>query len=292
MRYAHKKVVIVGGSGFVGTQLALRLMREGSHVIIIDPHPSPLKSVEYIQSDLSFIPDFEALQHVFVIFNLAGVPIFGRWTKHYMKLVRSSRVDLTRRLVSKCKMPEFRPQFLVSTSAIGVYGDRGDEMLDESSSTTANTYLAQVAADWEKEALAAKEFGIEVRIIRNAHVIGQGGILGVLKKVFRFGLGGSLGSGAHYMSLVSIDRCIETYCNAPFGHEEIKNAVSMYPVTNREFSSKVARAMKRPCLFRIPVWGLRMVYGDFAREIVTSQRVQTKYDPEFEDLNQVLRENL
>ncbi len=292
MDYSDKKVILVGGSGFIGTQLALRLLSQGAHVVVVDPRPSPLKEVEYVKSDLTSYPDNELLEKPFAVFNLAGVPIFGRWTKSYKQLVRSSRVDTTHVLVEAFQNEAYRPAYLVSTSAIGVYGDRGNDMLDENSKTVANTYLAQVAHDWETEARRAHVYGVTVRIVRNAHVLGKGGILGTLQKVFNTGLGGSLGSGKQYMSFVSMDRCLGAYVQAPFQEETIKNAVSIEPITNRDFSKLLARLMGRPCLFNIPVWAMSLVYGEFAREIVTSQRVFTAFDPQPEDLEVVLRKLL
>lgn len=289
MDYSDKKVILVGGSGFIGTQLALRLLSQGARVVVIDPRPSPLKEVVYVKSDLTSYPEDELLEKPFAIFNLAGVPIFGRWTKSYKKLVRSSRIDTTRVLVEALQNERYRPEYLVSTSAIGVYGDRGNDMLDENSKPVANTYLAQVAAEWEAEAWRAREYGVSVHIVRNAHVLGKGGILGTLQKVFKTGLGGPLGSGRQYMSFVSMDKCLDAYVRAPFEENAIKNAVSIEPVTNRDFSHMLARLMGRPCLFRIPVWAMSIVYGEFAREIVTSQRVFTAFEPRHEDLEEVLK---
>lgn len=292
VNYFNKKVIIVGGSGFVGTQLSLRLLALGAHVTILDPFPSPLKDVIYIKTDLKSIPNLEALQKPFAVFNLAGISIFGRWNKSYKEKVRTSRIDTTKNLVDTFKNELYRPEYFVSTSAIGVYGDRGDEMLDENSKTVQNTYLAQVAYDWEQEAFRAKEFGVSVRIVRNAHVLGRGGILGVLRKVFMIGLGGSLGKGSQYMSFVSMEKCLDAYLQAPFQDFEIKNAVSLEPLTNRSFSKILARVLHRPCLFRIPVFGMKLVYGNFAKEIVTSQRIYSVHDPVFEDLETVLKKNL
>jgi uncharacterized protein (TIGR01777 family) len=292
MQYQNKKVIIIGGSGFVGTQLALYLQNEGALVVIVDPRPTSLKNVMYIKSDLQYFSDFDVLQKSFAVFNLAGIPIFGRWNKKYKEQVRTSRILTTHNIIEKFKNPIYRPDFFVSTSAIGVYGDRGDELLNEYSKTIPNTYLAKVAHDWEQEALNAEELGVQVRIIRNAHVLGRGGILGVLKKVFKTGLGGSLGNGKQYMSFVSIEKCIQAYADAPFSDLIIKNAVSIEPLQNKKFSQKIAQILSRPCLFRIPVWSIRLIYGEFGREIVTSQRVHTISKQSFEDIGKVLKENL
>lgn len=292
MRYLNKKVVIVGGSGFIGTQLALKLQSEGAYITILDPKQGPLKSVTYIKTDLQTIPDFENIQKPFVVFNLAGVPIFGRWNDEYKNKVRTSRIKTTQNLVEKFKHQLYKPEFFVSTSAIGVYGDRKDDMLDENSKTIQNTYLAQVAYDWEQEAFKAKDVGIKVRIVRNAHVLGKGGILGVLKKVFSYGLGGTLGKGNQYMSFVSIEKCIEAYVDAPFSDNQIKNAVSIEPVTNRVFSKILAKSLHRLCIFRIPIFSIKLLYGDFAKEIISSQRVYSAFDPVFEDLSTVIKRSL
>lgn len=291
MLYTNKKVVVVGGSGFIGTQLAKRLLKEGAQVVILDPKPSPLKNVTYIKTDLRTFADFEAIQSPDIVFNLAGAPIFARWNKKNKQEIYTSRINTVRNIVKKFNNELYRPKVFVSTSAIGVYGDRGDLMLDENSKIISNTYLAQVAYDWELEAFKAKDLGIEVKIIRNAHVLGKGGMLGVLKKIFNLGIGGLLGDGKQYMSFVSIEKCIDMYVSAPFKKEQIKNAVSMQPLTNREFSKKLATILRRPCFFRIPVLAISFMYGDFAKEIMASQRVYTVFDPKFENIDQVIKEN-
>ncbi len=290
MNYKNKKVILVGGSGFIGTQLALKLQNQGACVIIVDPYPSSLKNIEYIKSDLTTFPDFEALQNPEVVINLAGAPIFGRWNKKFKEKVKSSRINTTRNLVLKFKDPVYKPKFFVSTSAIGVYGDRRDELLDEDSKTIQNTYLAQVAHEWEQEALRAQNDSVEVRIVRNGHVLGRGGLVAVMKKIFMWGIGGHLGSGKQYMSFVSIEKCIETYLTAPDINATILNAVSVESISNKDFSKKLARVLRRPCLFRIPLWSIRLLYRDFGKEIVTSQRVSSKYAHQKEDITEVLKQ--
>ncbi len=293
MMYQNKKVIVVGGSGFIGTQLVLALQSQGAHVVIVDPVLPRIKSAEYIQSDFSSFPNFEALQNPYAVFNLAGVPIFARWTNSYKQKLRDSRINTTRLLVEKFKNPIYRPEFFVSTSAIGVYGNRGDEMLNENSKCVQDSFLAQLACDWEQEAFQARELGVQVKIVRNGHVLGKGGILGVLTKIFKWGIGGSLGNGKQYMSFVSIEKCIETYLIAPFKKDSnIYNAVSIKPITNKEFSKHFAKILHRPCLFRIPVWSMYLLYGEFAKEIVTSQRVYTVYNPRFENLEEVVKKIL
>jgi len=286
--YKDKKVVIVGGSGFIGTQLAKELLKRDAYVIIVDLNPSPLKEVSFVQSDFKIFPNVPELKNPFVIFNLAGASIFGRWTRSYKELIYTSRINTTKTLVEQFEHVENRPEFLVSTSAIGIYGDRESEILNEDSKLESNTYLARLARDWEQKAFKAKEFGVQVRIIRNAHVLGQGGILGVLKKIFSLGLGGIIGAGDQYMSFVSISACVRFYLDAPFSEHEIQNAVTIRPLTNTDFSHVLARILRRPLWFRIPVWALQIVYGDFAKEIISSQRVISLHKPILEDAEEVI----
>jgi uncharacterized protein len=292
MRYQNKKVILVGGSGFIGTQIAYALLKEGAQVVIVDPIPTRIEEVIYIQSDFSTLPNFDALKNPFVVINLAGVSIFGRWTKGYKNKIRESRINTTRMLVQKFENPEYRPHFFISTSAIGVYGNRRDETLDENSKCVQDSFLAQVAHEWEQEALLAKQLDVEVRIIRNAHVLGRGGILGVMQKIFKLGIGGSLGKGFQYMSFVSIEECVRAYLNAPFTTHQVKNAVSLEPVMNKEFSKILAGLLKVPYLFRIPFFGMYLVYGEFAKEIITSQRVYTLYEPQKENIEDIIKKYL
>lgn len=292
MTYQNKKVIIVGGSGFIGTQLALSLQQKGAQVIIIDPCLSPLKNITYIKSDLKLIPDNDVLQNPFVVFNLAGTSIFGRWTKKYKNILRTSRIDTTRTLVARFEDQRYRPEFFVSTSGTGAYGNRGDENLNENSKTKQDSFLAQLSYDWEQEALKAKQLGVNVKIIRNAHVLGKGGILGVLTKIFKLGIGGSLGNGNQYMSFVSIQKCIEVYVNSPFMETEYINAVSIEPISNKDFSKRFAKVLHVPCLFKIPVWGMYLLYGEFAKEIVSSQRVYGVNNSNLEDLEEVIKKTI
>src|SRR5215831_7644004 len=198
-------------------------------------------------------PPAESLANADAIVNLAGEPVAQRWTAEAKSKIRETRVQGTRRLVEAIGRRERRPAVLVSASAIGIYGSRGDEILDESSSP-ANDFLAEVCQAWEQEARKAEALGVRVARIRIGVVLGRGG--GALEKMlppFRAFVGGKVGSGKQWMSWVHLDDVTGLICHAlenPLSG--VFNATAPSPVRNSEFTSELARALNRPALFPVP----------------------------------------
>lgn len=251
-------VAITGASGFIGTELTKRLTREGFTIRPVSLR-GPLAS--------------DALAGCEAVINLAGEPIAQRWTTAARVRIRNSRIDGTRALVNA--MRAHRPQVLVSGSAIGYYGSRGDTILAESE-PPANDFLGQTAAEWEKEAIAAEDFGTRVARIRTGMVLGPNG--GALQKMllpFKLGLGGPIAGGQQWMSWIHIaDLCSliifllkESTVRGPF------NAVSPNPVTNAEFTKALGKAVHRPAFIPVPAFAIKALYGDMAELVLGSQRV-------------------
>lgn len=279
-----RKVVITGGSGFLGSRLSEKLLARGFRVVSLDMQPPCVHGVEYVEASiLDVLPHNEKLADPYAVVNLAGKSIFGRWTEKHMQLIYDTRVRGTEHVVAMFAHARFRPHVFVSASAVGWYGDRGDELLNEQSSN-GRDFLAMVAVDWEAEARKAEQAGVRTVIIRNGHILGaSGGMVPMLLPLYQWGVGGPLGSGSQFFPWIHIDDCVDLYIRAIEDErmQFIRNAVAGEPITNKEFSRTFARTLFRPHIFRIPIWALRMRYKGFADAMVTSQRVTSLYARKF-----------
>jgi uncharacterized protein (TIGR01777 family) len=249
-------VAVTGASGFIGRRLTERLRADGHTVREISLRSGP-----------PIVPVCHAVVH------LAGEPVAQRWTRVARERILNSRVEGTKSLVQA--LSEHPPPVLVSASAIGYYGSRGDEILTETSKPGAD-FLAQVVIGWEREARSAEQFGVRVVPLRFGVVLGRGG--GALKKMllpFRLGLGGRLGSGSQWTSWIHLDDLISLIAFA-IESPQCKgaiNAVAPHPVTNAEFTHDLARALHRPAIFPVPEFALKLLFGEMAGMILGSQRV-------------------
>lgn len=272
------QALVTGGTGFVGRQLLGLLDRPvvlsrdagraqravgsaAGRVIGWDPLAGP--------------PPAEAFDGIDVVFHLAGESVAeGRWTAAQKARIRDSRVIGTRNLVAGIARAEARPRVLVSASAVGYYGDRGDEELTESSSP-GNDFLAEVCQAWEREAVAAESHGLRVVLARTGIVLGQGGALAKMLTPFKLGAGGPLGNGKQWMPWIHVADLARLYLHAA-DTSAIRgpmNAVGPNPVRNSEFTKALGRAVHRPAFMPAPYLGLRLVFGEFAKVLFASQRV-------------------
>ena len=272
------QALVTGGTGFVGRQLLGLLDRPvvlsrdagraqralgsaAGRVIGWDPLAGP--------------PPAEAFDGIDVVFHLAGESVAeGRWTAAQKARIRDSRVIGTRNLVSGIARAEARPRVLVSASAVGYYGDRGDEELTESSSP-GNDFLAEVCQAWEREAVAAESHGLRVVLARTGIVLGKGGALAKMLTPFKLGAGGPLGNGKQWMPWIHVADLARLYLHAS-DTSAIRgpmNAVGPNPVRNSEFTKALGRAVHRPAFMPAPYLGLRLVFGEFAKVLFASQRV-------------------
>jgi uncharacterized protein (TIGR01777 family) len=211
------------------------------------------------------------------VVNLAGASIAdGRWSKQRKELLGASRIDTTRALVNALAKMNARPSVLVSASAIGIYGNRGDETLTEES-TPGTDFLAGLAQEWEAEALKAEALGIRVVLARFGIILArEGGALPKMLTPFKLGAGGRLGSGKQWMSWVMLEDVVGIL---RFAIENASlrgaiNIVSPQPLQNAEFTKVLAKAMHRPALFPAPAFALRLALGEMADALLlSSQRV-------------------
>jgi hypothetical protein len=218
----------------------------------------------------------EALRGADVVFNLAGEPAAdGRWTAEKKRRIRDSRVVGTRHLVESLASLDERPRVLVSASAVGYYGDRGDELLDERSSP-GQGFLAEVCIDWEREAMAAERLGIRVVCVRIGLVMSTaGGALAKMLAPFRLGAGGRLGTGRQWMPWIHIDDLVGILVHASRS-DALRgpiNGVAPAPVTNAEFTLALAHAVRRPALLPMPAFALNVAFGEMSGMLMASQRV-------------------
>jgi len=276
------RALVTGATGFVGSSLLSKL--DQPVVLSRDPQRAQQELelfgvTAYGWDAMHEPPPVEAFAGIDVIFHLAGESVGeGRWTSEKKKRISDSRVNATRMLVDTINVLENPPKVLVSASAIGYYGSRGDHVLDETA-LEGDDYLAEVCFAWEQAALGAEKAGLRVVTVRTGIVLGQGG--GALKKMltpFKFGLGGRLGSGKQWMSWIHLEDEVGLLLHAAT-HPEIQgamNLVSPEPVTNREFTRTLGRVLGRPTVFPVPGFMLRLAVGEFADVLLGSQRVVPK----------------
>lgn len=269
------RVAITGSSGLIGTALRARLERGGHEVVSVRRGTPTLGAVAWRPAE-GWIED-GALEGCDAVVHLAGESIGdGRWTARRKRAIRDSRIESTRLLVDHMTALARPPRVFVCGSAVGYYGDRGDEELREES-RAGEGFLAGVVRDWEREAVRASEAGIRVLSIRTAVVLApRGGALQRMLTPFRFGVGGRLGSGRQWMPWITLEdevRAIEWAIT----HEEVRGPVNLaapHPVTNRELTKALARQLHRPALFPVPAFVLRIALGEMANELLLqSQRV-------------------
>jgi uncharacterized protein (TIGR01777 family) len=246
------KIAVTGATGFIGRQLMASLGAEARAV--------------------SSRGNLDAVAGVDAVVHLAGEPVSQRWTKEVREKIRSSRVEGTRRLVDAMRANP--PRVLVSASAVGYYGSRGDEELTESSAP-ADDFLAEACRGWEREALKAEGFGVRVVCLRNGLVLGDGGALGKMLLPFKLGVGGKIGDGKQWMSWIHI---ADTVALIEFAISSSNlrgpvNATAPNPVTNSEFTRELAAALHRPAILPVPKFALHLLFGDMAQIIYASQRV-------------------
>jgi len=273
------KALVTGGTGFVGPRL-LRLL---DRPVVVSRNPDRARqSIGHLVGrivrwdPLEGPPPPEAFDGIDAVFHLAGESVAeGRWTAAQKARIRDSRVVGTRHLVQGIAQASHKPGVFVSASAVGFYGDRGDEELTESAAP-AHDFLADVCVAWEKEALAAEQSGVRVVTARTGIVLGSGGgALGKMLTPFKLGAGGPLGNGRQWMPWVHVTDLARLYVHAA-EHDSIRgpmNAVAPNPVRNSEFTKALGRQLHRPAFMPAPYIGLRILFGEFAQVLFASQRV-------------------
>jgi len=258
-------IAVTGSSGLVGAALVSFLTAGGHRVIRLVRKPPSGDDVQWDPTE--GVRDLSRLEGVDAVIHLAGENIAaGRWTPQRKDEIRRSRVEGARRLSESLAKLSQRPKALVSASAIGFYGDRGDEILTEDSALGMD-FLAQVCQEWEAATEPAARAGIRVVRLRFGMILSpMGGALRKMLLPFRLGAGGRMGSGAQYVSWIAIGDAIgaihHAVCTESL-HGPV-NAVSPAPVTNAEFTRVLARVLSRPAIFPMPAFAMRFAFGEMA----------------------------
>lgn len=264
------RILISGASGFIGAPLSSYLSSKG-HIVV------PLSHDQLIGLDSSFSSGSKDSYEGFdVVVHLAGEPLsFARWGKHKKEKIYWSRVEGTRALAEMLSSLQTPPKVFISASAIGIYGDRGEEKLDEKSSVGFG-FLSRLCRDWESASAPLKKRGIRTIQTRFGVVLGKGGgALAKLVPLYRLGLGASLGTGLQWMSWIALDdliRAIEFVIDSNI--QGPVNFVSPHPIRQEAFSRSLANYLHRPHFFKIPAFILRFLLGEMAEEmLLASARV-------------------
>lgn len=287
-------LAITGASGLVGTELVRRINHRGMQLLSLR-RPST-KSESNSSSELSSkstkeetciawnpatgVEDPEQLEGLDAIVHLAGRSIgAARWSSREKTLLRDSRVQATEKLVGQISKLKVKPKLFLSASAIGIYGDSGDNWVDESSKT-ASDFLGSLANDWERASQPLGHMGVRVVHARFGVVLAKhGGALAKMLPLFRWGLGGVLGDGKQFMSWISLNDCCRAIQHLMDNAllSGAFNIVSPSPVTNREFTKTLGSAMHRTTFLPVPKFALRLGLGEMADALLlTSCRVQPK----------------
>jgi uncharacterized protein (TIGR01777 family) len=299
------RVAVTGGTGFIGRALVRRLQEEGHSVIVLSR--DIFRAKELLGDGIELVhweaggppgPWERELEGVDAIVNLAGENIFAkRWSPAFKAQIWNSRVHGTRQIVKAIARQHSRPRVLINASAIGFYGARGDEPVDEKASRGAD-FLAQLVQAWEAEAEKAESFGLRVVCVRIGVVLERGGgALARMLPAFRLGLGGPIGSGGQYMSWIHRDDVVGIMLFA-LNHGALNgifNATAPEPITNKEFSTSLGRALHRPAWLPVPASALNLLLGEAAYVVLTGQRVVPKaitaagYEFLYPQVNQALQ---
>jgi uncharacterized protein (TIGR01777 family) len=269
------KIILAGGSGFLGQALKARLQREGHAVANLSRHPRP-----DAQEDLPWTPDgtagawAAALEGADAVINLAGESIADqRWTDERKRALLASRVLSTRSLVGAIRQLTQPPAALLNGSAVGYYGPRGDEMVTEATPPGAD-FLADLCVEWEREAEQASPV-TRVVLLRSGLVLhSDGGVLARMLLPFRMGVGGPLGSGTQYMPWIHLDDWVDMTVWL-IGNPQARGAYNVTapaPVTNADFTRALGRALNRPAFLPVPGFALRLALGELANSILAGQR--------------------
>ncbi|MFC7338494.1 TIGR01777 family oxidoreductase [Haloferula chungangensis] len=274
MKAEMGKMGIVGASGFIGAELVRQASIAGWEIVGYSRSARAPGDGVSEWREWSDDPDLSGLQ---VIVNLAGEGIDKRWTESRKKRFRESRVGVVDTIVGALEREEQRPGVFLNGTAVGIYGDRGDELLDERAAF-GDGYLAELCRDWEKAADRAADLGVRVLQWRTGVVFGHGGAAWTkMRAAFSLGAGGRLGKGGQWMPWIHLEDLVagmlymlgEDYAGPV-------NSCAPEPERNRDLTRKFAAALKRPAFMHVPAWALKLVLGGFAESLLASQHAVPK----------------
>jgi uncharacterized protein (TIGR01777 family) len=297
------RVTLTGATGLIGTKLVAELKTRGDDVTVLSRDPvkaSDMLRVDGVEWDPRGGPaPADALDGRDAIVHLAGEPIAQRWNAKSKKEIHDSRERGTRNLVDGIRATDMLPSALISSSAVGYYGEHGDEKVTEAS-PPGSDFTAEVCVAWEHEAIKAEESGLRVARIRTGVVLDAGG--GALAKMlpfFKLGIGGPVAGGGQYLSWIHADDLVALYLAAIDGDWSGPfNASAPEPSTNKEFSKALGRAIKRPAFAPVPSFAIKILYGQMAEIVTEGQRVVPEaalaegFEFKFTDVDEALKDAL
>ncbi len=267
------RVVLAGATGFLGSALVRWLRNDGHRLTILTRHPRQPDEEGW---DPYGAPDpwLHVLDDADAVINLAGAPISKRWTAAHKREIRNSRIQSTRTLVAAMKKVPKRPGTLINASAVGIYGDRGDQRVTEREQPGAG-FLASVGREWEQEALQAAPQTRVVLLRSGITLDSGGGALPLMALPFRLFVGGPIASGRQFISWIHRDDWVAMVSWALTNHIIVGplNVTAPNPVTNAEFSATIGRVLRRPSLLPVPALALRIAVGELSEELIGGQRV-------------------
>ena len=273
-------MTVTGATGLIGPRLVEALRDQGAEVTVLTRHPERARTRLGDVDALAWDPLGEpapavALAGRSALVHLAGAPVAQRWSSRAKRAIRESRVTGTRNLIEGLRQAEAYPHILISSSAIGYYGARGEEPLDEDAAA-GRDFLAKLCVEWEAEAAKASALGVRVVQVRTGVVLDRGG--GALAKMlppFRLGVGGPVAGGRQFISWIHLEDLVGMMLAALADPRWVGpiNASAPEPVSNREFSRALGAALHRPSMLPVPGLALRLLYGEMAQIVTTGARV-------------------
>jgi uncharacterized protein len=298
------KILITGASGVIGTALQESFRKKGYEMLLASrKEPKDERHIQwnmdtgFADEDLPRLEEFDAFIH------LAGESIGGglRWSKEKKKAIRDSRVFGTRTIIEAFARIEKKPKVFISGSAIGFYGDRGDQEMAESS-PAGDTFLAEVCKEWEAESRRAEDIGIRTVLPRTGIVLSKdGGALATMLTPFKFGVGGVVGSGKQWMSWISLEDVVAIF-NFLLENDSMRGAVNVVapnPVTNQEFTKTLGSVLYRPTILPLPEFAVNLVFGEMgdallldSTRVVPKRLAEAGYEFKFATLKPALENAL
>lgn len=299
------KILVTGATGLIGRRLCKSLTSDGHTLVAMSRSPEKVKNLAAAEilkwNPMAGPPPAETLAQVDAVIHLAGEPVADKaWSDEQKKRIRDSRTISTRNIVTAIRAASPGPKVLVNASAVGYYGDRGDEKLYEDSAP-GKGFLSEVCQAWESEAEAAREDGVRVPIVRIGVVLSpEGGALAKMLTPFKLGVGGPLGSGQQWFPWIHIDDIVGILRHS-LSTDSINgpiNGSAPEEVTNAEFSRQLGRALGRPAFLPTPEFALKLIFGERAAVLLASNRVVPKeaqesgYQFKFPNLTPALKDLL
>jgi uncharacterized protein (TIGR01777 family) len=296
------KITVTGATGMIGRKLVAELKERGDEVTVLSRNPDSASATLGVEA-VAWNPDSEeappeALAGRDAVVHLAGESVAQRWTAKSKEAIRSSRVDGTANLVAGMRQASPRPKVFVSGSAVGWYGPRGPEPIDETADPGSD-FLADVCVAWERAAEEAQEIGVRTVLLRTGIVLtADGGALGRMLPPFKAGVGGPVAGGAQMMPWIAVDDVVGLILAAIDGDERWSgpiNASAPTPASNRDFSKALGRVLSRPSFSPVPAFALKAMYGEMAQIVLTGQNAipakatELGYSWRQPDLEQALR---